>query len=86
MKGVMSMRKVKVDGERWKVVGKYGHASQKLGFFCQDLETRPPFFYRENLAIPFLDLSIYGIRCHDLPFYVSMLFHFLFPCIAIIIW
>jgi len=33
------MRKVKVNGERWKVVGEYGHAYGRARIFCQDLET-----------------------------------------------
>lgn len=44
MKGGRPMRKVKVEGGmfmriRWKVVGKYGHASGHARIFCHDLET-----------------------------------------------
>lgn len=35
----MSTRKVKVDGERWKVVGEYGHTSKIRQKFSKNLET-----------------------------------------------
>ena len=41
-------------------MGEYGHAPKNWQFFCQDLETRLPDFYRKIPAIGRISLPIYG--------------------------